>query len=57
MHCGGFRRNRPATSPRADSAASSAFTAFRNGWASKFESKKGPAEVIVVEKAEKLSEN
>jgi uncharacterized protein (TIGR03435 family) len=42
---------------RTDSTATSIFTAFQERLGLKFESKKGPVEMIVVEKAEKPSDN
>ncbi len=47
----------PGDNPATDSAAPSIFTAFQERLGLKFESKKGPVEVIVIDKAEKPSEN
>jgi uncharacterized protein (TIGR03435 family) len=47
----------PGDNSNTDSAAPSVFTAFQERLGLKFESKKGPVEMIVIEKVEKPSEN
>ncbi len=47
----------PGTTPDADNAQPSIFTAIQDQFGLKLESQKGPGEILVIDNAEKASEN